>query len=256
MALSKAQLKYYRSLKLKKFREIDRLFSVEGDKLCKEILMNKHIKIKSILALPHWIENNEDLIQNYPSKLHSINDKELKSISNFSSPNQAYIVCEKPNFKVNHNYIHKNISIYLDNIQDPGNMGTILRTADWFGIQYIFCSKGCVEWSNPKVIQSTMGAFLRVKIIEMTFLDFCKKFPNVPTFAATLDGKNLFQEKYEGKGLIIIGNESKGISKEIIKKTNHRIAIPKGQNGGAESLNAGVATGIICSYFSQFQSVN
>ena len=135
-------------------------------------------------------------------------------------------------------------SFYLDGIQDPGNMGTIMRIADWFSIPYIFCSETSVDIWNPKVVQSSMGAFLRVKAFEVNFQDIKTHFPNLPIFATILRGDNIFKMDAPSKGIIVIGNEGSGISDTILNQTDFKISIPGG--GGAESLNAGVATGIVC----------
>jgi len=145
--------------------------------------------------------------------------------------------------------VQNDLSLFLDGIQDPGNMGTILRIADWFGIAHVFCANGCVDVYNSKVVQSSMGAFLRVKAIPSSYEAIKADFPTLPSYATTLHGANVFTNELTSNGLIMIGNEGKGLSEALIHAANHRITIPSFSESGAESLNAGVATGIICAAF-------
>jgi len=178
--------------------------------------------------------------------LHAVSRKELERISSLKTPNSVLVVCKVPTYQMDLPTINNSLTLYLDDLQNPGNMGSILRIADWFGLPYVFCSKNCVESYNTKVIQASMGAFLRIKIITIDFADLLEKIPDLPTFAAVLDGENVFKAALPTNGVIVIGNEGAGVSPEIIKKASHKIKIPKGNRGGAESLNAAVATGIIC----------
>jgi TrmH family RNA methyltransferase len=139
------------------------------------------------------------------------------------------------------------LTLLLDEIQDPGNLGTIMRIADWFGIPNVICSTNCADAYNPKTIQATMGAFLRVRTFRLNLTEFCRNFSALPVYGAVLGGENLFQTKLNKNALIVIGNEGKGISPDMIQQLTHRIEIPA--NGQAESLNAAIATGIICAAF-------
>jgi TrmH family RNA methyltransferase len=244
--LSINQQKYLRSLTQKKFRDKHNVFTVEGEKIVQEVLENEHFTIKKVFALASWFDQNRALLKGRLYLFNEVSDKELKQISNLSTPNQVFVVVEKPATDFQKELLDNRYALYLDNIQDPGNLGTIWRIADWFGFAYVFCSKGCVDWSNSKVIQSSMGAFLRVKILQKDFFDLKTEVPNVPTYAAVLGGKNVFETSFSKNGIVVIGNESKGISNELQAAADFKIAIPKGQYGGAESLNAAVATGIIC----------
>ena len=134
----------------------------------------------------------------------------------------------------------------LDNIQDPGNMGSILRTADWFGIQYVFCLQ-CVDVYNPKVVQATMGAFLRVRTIQTDAEAIFEAQQKLPVYGTFLDGESIYDAPLQPNGLVVIGNEGRGIRKEIASYINHKIKIPA--YGNAESLNAAVATGVVCAEF-------
>ncbi len=247
MSLSKAKNKHLQALKLKKFREELGLFTIEGEKIAAEILSSKSIEIDEIFALDSWINANERALWAHQTKIIEVSEAELKLISNLSTPNKVLIVARKPTPQYNNALIQKSFSFYLDGIQDPGNLGTILRIADWFSIPYVFCSPKTVELWNPKVIQASMGAFLRVHSHEIDFSELKYRFPELPVFAAILRGDNVFEtvikHDFPRRGIVIIGNEGSGISENLIEKADFKITIPGG--GGAESLNAAVSTGIL-----------
>lgn len=247
--LSKNKIKYIQSLRLKKFRQKYNSFLLEGDKMVKELLLDKDYSIEMLVATPSWIIDNIAAKDFEREQIIEVSEKELKQISNLSTPNQVLAVVKMPNIAINETLLQKDLSLYLDGIQDPGNMGTILRIADWFGIVQVFCSLQSADLYNPKVMQATMGAFLRVNVQRYEFDDLLKKVPNIPVYGAVLGGKNIFKETLNQNALLVIGNEGQGISKAIMQKLTHKISIPAPANGGAESLNAGVATGIICSVF-------
>lgn len=252
--LSKAKVKYLNSLKSKKFRQKYNNFVAEGDKIGIEILKNAQnsaapfsIKIEAIYALPNWIENHRDLLQPFQAITTEIDNTTLKKISNFQTPNQALIILKQFDFELPTAQINTNLTLLLDEIQDPGNLGTILRIADWFGIPNVVCSTNCADVYNPKTIQATMGAFLRVRTFRLDLTEFCRNFSDLPVYGAVLGGENLFQTNLDKNALIVIGNEGKGISPDMTKELTHHIEIPS--NGNAESLNAAIATGIICAAF-------
>ena len=178
-------------------------------------------------------------------------EPDLKTITFFNTPSQVYVIVKRPDASIANNFLTNDFALFLDDIQDPGNLGTILRIADWFGIPNVICSEKCVDIYNHKVIQSSMGAFLRVNVIPASFKKIYQQYPDIPYYGTVLEGNNLFEEKFKEKGIVVIGNEGKGISDAILEKLTHRISIPKGKNGGAESLNAAVATGIVCSIITQ-----
>lgn len=239
--LSKTQSKYIRSLALQKFRKEHESYLAEGEKIVAEWLFSDE-KIELIVGLDNWISDNTQLIQKHPEAVCiSVSEDELKQISTLQSPNKALLVV--------HNKLQPQLSninnwcIALDGIRDPGNMGTILRIADWFGIKDVICSPDCVDAFCPKVVQSGMGAHLRVNIHETNLVDFIKESP-LNGIAAVLGGENVYRMSSLDKGIIIIGNEAKGISEEIIALAKYKVTIPR--QGGAESLNAGVSAGILC----------
>ena len=244
--LTRNTLKYLQSLKQKKFRQMYNNFVVEGEKMATEIIQHQGLMIEGIFALSPWIQANHALLKGMDVPVQAISQKDLARISSLKTPNQVFVVCKVPTYSLDLPIINSSLTLFLDNLQNPGNMGSILRIADWFGLPYVFCSKNCVEVFNPKVIQASMGAFLRVKIVAIEFNELKEWLPTLPTFAAVLQGENIYTTDLPKSGLLIIGNEGAGISKNIVKQASHLIRIPKGKQGGAESLNAAVATGILC----------
>ncbi|MFN7115977.1 MAG: RNA methyltransferase [Saprospiraceae bacterium] len=245
MAISKATIQYIKSLQLRKFRQKYNNFIAEGDKIVSEIVRQAPDSILQIYALPEWLQAQASALVFIKDKAQEITSEELKKISGLITPNQVLAIVQQPHFELDADYIKNNLSLYLDNIQDPGNMGTILRIADWFGIRYVLCSPNCVEVFSPKVVQASMGAFLRVKALEINLIDIKNQYSELPIFGAVLHGENVFKASLDQRGILVIGNESKGITSEIESLLTHRIAIPAGPGGGAESLNAAVATGIL-----------
>ncbi len=239
--LSKTQNKYIRSLSQQKFRKEYNVFIVEGDKMAREWL-NSPSNIQMIVGLEGWLKDNEALLKKHPeAEVCSILPHELEAISSLQTPNQALLAVamaeESTALPLNE------WCIALDNIQDPGNMGTIIRIADWFGVQHIICSDDCVDIYNPKVIQAGMGSHLRVHLHRSGFKDFIAG-TKMPVLAAVLGGENVYKFNKINAGVLLIGNESKGISAETVHAATHKITIPR--KGGAESLNAAVSTGILC----------
>lgn len=244
MLLSKAKLKYILTLKTSKIRQKYGVFIVEGEKMAQEVLTHKSIEIELICGLESWIQQHSIILNRFPNNTITVTDSELKQISNLTTPNKVFIVAKIPPPQYDEVLIQKSFSIYLDGIQDPGNMGTILRIADWFSMPYVFCSKTSVDIWQSKVVQASMGAFLRVQAIEVDFFDLKQRYPDLPSFAAILRGDNIFEKNdFPKHGIIVIGNEGSGISEDIIAQADYKITIPGG--GGAESLNAAVSTGII-----------
>ena len=236
--LSRNEFKYIQSLFDKKNRQEEGLFIAEGPKLIEELLKNNY-SIKKIYATDNWIAENLD----YTDNITIVNEAELSRMSGLQNANKVLaIVHQRENVFPT---LDNHFSIVLDSIQDPGNFGTIIRIADWYGIKNILCSEDCVELYNPKVIQSTMGSFVRVHCWYGAIANVLHE-SSMPIYGALLDGKNVQLQNKVKEGFLVIGNEGKGISKEILPYINHAITIPR--IGGAESLNAAVATGIILSH--------
>jgi TrmH family RNA methyltransferase len=243
--LSKAIVKYIQSLRHKKFREQHHAFIAEGPKVVKDLLVSGEFLCKMICAVDEWFNENEELLSTtrQENKI-KITEFELQKISLLHTPNKVVAVFNKKEEKALN--VKKIISLMLDDIQDPGNMGTIIRIADWFGIKNIICGINCADAYNPKVVQSSMGSLGRVNFIYTDLKNFIDNNKDVSVFAATLTGKSISTLNKLTEGLILIGNESKGISEELLLLANGQITIPK--FGDAESLNAAVATGIILSH--------
>jgi len=240
--LSKNQVKYIQSLGHKKCRDEEDAFIAEGPKIVKELLFTKNCVINHIYALKDWIDSTE-IKQGL--KVTEITFDELEKISQLKTPNHVLVIASKLKWH-GEPKIKDTVSLALDTIQDPGNMGTIIRLADWFGVNQITCSMDCVDQYNPKVVQSTMGSIARVRIDYVDLESWLQKNSNVYTYAAGLKGKDISKMEKLKEGIIVIGNESKGIRKEILNNINNLITIPG--KGNAESLNAAVATGIILSH--------
>jgi TrmH family RNA methyltransferase len=245
--LSKNKIKYLQSLKNQKFREKYGKFIAEGDKLVRE-LINSDLIIEEIYSLKDWIDQTD-----IPSNINvtEIKPEELEKISNLKTPNKVVAVINIPSGEnININF-ETDLILVLDQIKDPGNLGTIIRIADWFGIKNIVCSENTVEVYNPKVIQATMGSISRVKLIYKNLQEFFGTIPlNIPVYGSFLNGDNIYSSELTPNGLIIIGNESKGISDELNCFINKKITIPSfSVNKSAESLNASIATAIIISEF-------
>ena len=241
--LSKATIKYIQSLQHKKFRDEEGLFFAEGPKRGNELLAGKVFVCKNIYALPEWGDLLPEKLRNIYIHLTAfIKDFELEKISALSKPNQVLAVFEKKKAD-NKPLLKNNISLVLDDIQDPGNLGTIIRIADWFGIKHIFCSHHTADMYNSKVVQSTMASLQRVNLIYTNIESWLIENKTIPIFAATLHGEPLQCISSLKEGIIIIGNESKGVSDAVLKLADKKITIPS--FGQAESLNAAVAAGII-----------
>ena len=244
--LTKAQIKYIQSVTQHKFREEEQVFLAEGVKIAEEWL-NSKVPIRTIAALPEWVGGNLGLISAHPeAELVQIDEIQLAKISTLQTPNQIVLVVEMP--KPTKHEWKAGWHLALDGIQDPGNMGTLIRIADWFGIDTIFCGEGCVDAYNPKVVQSAMGGHLRVNIQRVDLPAMLATSPH-PVYASVLQGTPLYEIKPAGNGVIVIGNESKGLSTEVADVCTESVTILG--HGGAESLNAGVSAGILCSWLTR-----
>ena len=241
--INKSVVKYIQSLQHKKFRDEYNVFFAEGPKVVDEFLNNHIFECEQIYCTENGLNNlKEKLQKKYADKIIVVKDFELEKISALATPNNILAVFKKKPVLLRINISNK-ITLFLDDIQDPGNLGTIIRTADWFGIQTIFCSNATADCYNPKVVQSTMASLGRVNIIYGNIKDELLKHTNINKYAAVLAGKNINMVGKIKEGIIVIGNESKGISAEVLALANEKITILK--IGEAESLNAGVAVGII-----------
>lgn len=247
--ITKNEIKFIKWLQQKKYRSEYKCFVVEGEKMVNELIASGY-KIKYIFAIDEW-KPKADIVK---SVLKNISLKELKTISNLKTPNTVLAVAEQFENSVRLQDIQGKLSLVLDRIQDPGNMGSILRIADWFGVENIICSNDSVEIYNPKVVQATMGSILRVKVFYTDLKDFIYKAKNetdLIIYGTTLDGKNIYKRELKPKGLIISGNESEGISDDLIPFIDEKLMIPNFSENTLkpESLNVAAATAIVCSEF-------
>jgi RNA methyltransferase, TrmH family len=247
--LSKALIKRISSYKESKYRNQDKVFVVEGVKVVNELL-NSCFEIETICALKQWLDDNSNIIISKTNNIIEVNEDDLKKISSFSTPNQVLAVVKTPSPK---EVVFKDkLVIALDQINDPGNLGTIIRIAHWFGIEDIICSENTVDQFNPKTIQSTMGSLFRVNVSYHNLKFYLQNLPkDYPIYGAVVEnGENIYEKQVQKHGIIIIGSESHGISNEILPLINNPITIPNFSiNQKAESLNASIATGIIVSEF-------
>ncbi|MEP6725990.1 MAG: RNA methyltransferase, partial [Bacteroidota bacterium] len=243
--ITKLQVKYIQSLGQKKFRDEEGVFVAEGPRIINELLAAIPAALTVLYATAQWLQTHGGTLKNIAAdKLVEIKEKELERISFLQTPHEVLAVFKKPaasplNFS-------QTLSLMLDGIQDPGNMGTIIRIADWFGIRNVICSMDCADAFAPKVIQSTMGSIVRVQLLYTGLVELVKKTGGLQLYATTLNGEKINDMQAIKEGVIVIGNESKGIHAALLDCCQQRITIPR--IGYAESLNAAVATGIILSH--------
>jgi TrmH family RNA methyltransferase len=248
--LSKNQVKYVHSLRMGKFRDSNHEFLAEGIKLVDDLLNSDYI-VRQIFAIPEWLYANADLAKSRNCSIQEVTVDELGKISNLVTPNEVLAIVAIPESSIPDPVNMGPLVLLLDRIQDPGNLGTIIRTADWFGISHIFCSEDTADLYNPKVVQSTMGSICRVKVHYTSLGSMIEELKGNWTIYGTFaDGKIIYEAELKVPAAVIIGNESKGISRGLFPMITEKIGIPAVSHG-AESLNASVATGIICSEFSR-----
>lgn len=243
--LLKSQIKYIQSLGQKKFRDAENVFVAEGPKIVKELINGSGTQPVTLFAVKDWIDLNVQWVRSHGSQqLIEITQFELERLSGLSTPNMVLGIFQKPGFAPPS--FNKKINLILDKIQDPGNLGTIIRIADWFGLNQIVCSKESADAFNAKTIQASMGSICRVSVLYEDLLPFLKAHDQIPRYATVLGGSNLFEMGPMEEGMILIGNESQGLDPELVRICGHRLSIPG--KGRAESLNAAIATGIILSH--------
>jgi TrmH family RNA methyltransferase len=249
--VSKNTIKLIKSLALKKIRIKENLFLVEGDKNVSEVLASDFGIIKLYATNP-FLENNKSLLYK-ANQIVEVTQQDINQASLLKNPQNSIALCALPETKNLPDSIDSDLWIYLDDIQDPGNLGTIIRICDWFGIEYLFCSSKTADIFNPKVIQASMGSFCRIQVYYTPFEPLTKLAINsgLPILGAFLDGENIYEMKLPLKALLVMGNEGNGISAEIENIIEQRIKIHAfNQNpASAESLNVSVATAIICAEF-------
>lgn len=249
--ISKSTIKLIKSLALKKYRVKENLFLVEGDKNVQEVLNSVYI-VEQLFATKDYLKENQKLTDK-ANFVAEVEQSEIKKASLLQNPQRSLAICRLPKQSDLPKTLNNNLSVFLDEIQDPGNLGTIIRICDWFSIEYLFCSPNTADMFNPKVIQASMGSFSRVKVVRTEFAEVLQLARNTstPIFGAFLEGQNIYQEELPERALLVVGNEGNGIGEEIATSIDKKIKIPEFKSGsvGAESLNVSVATAIICSEF-------
>ena len=266
--ISKNQIKYVHQLELKKFRKQEGLFIAEGHKVVGDLLA-AGFRPTQLFATPEWITSNTPLLRGGArpkgalategtqewarggGDIIEVTTDELTKLSLQQHPQQVLALFPIPEAQPQISNLKSQISILLDNIQDPGNLGTIIRIADWFGIDTIFCSTGTVDAWNPKVVQATMGSIARVRIIYIDAQQLFDSLPaDYPVYGTFLDGENIYTQELSSNGLIVMGNEGNGISDAVRARISRRLLIPDFHRGDtADSLNVAIATAITCSEF-------
>lgn len=254
--ISKAKIKYIKSLESKKNRKKENRFVAEGPKVVGDLITEGFLPY-IIVATNQWFDNNSSLlttIKNQKLEIIQVTEEELRTVSFLMHPQQVMGVFAAPEEKAfpDVDWFRQNLCIALDGVQDPGNLGTIIRIADWFGIETILCSQETVDVYSPKVVQATMGSISRVKIHYTSLIDKLKTLKDeIPLYGTLLDGNNIYEERLSDNGIIIMGNEGNGISADVRKLVNHRLLIPSfpPERPTAESLNVAIATAIVCAEF-------
>ncbi|OWY25624.1 RNA methyltransferase [Sphingobacteriales bacterium UPWRP_1] len=243
--ISKQQIKWIQALKIKKYRQQHGAFIAEGEKIVPEMLQSS-VRPLGIYALPDWIQQHAALLKRH-NCLHivqEVTENELGKISALETPNRVLAIGSITPQQPEDTVLQQHICLVLDDIKDPGNLGAIIRTADWFAIPYVFCSPQCVDVYNPKVVQSAMGSLFRVKVFYQPLPSLLQNYRHLPVYGAVLNGQNAYTTHIPTPALLVIGSESHGISGAVLPYIQQAVTIPR--RGGAESLNAAVATGILC----------
>lgn len=254
--ISKAKLKLIHSLENKKGRRENGLFVAEGPKVVGDLL--SRFPVKLVVAVDEWIKNNSDHLRD--AEIVEVSDEELRKASLLQHPQEVLALFELPADKAEVSDVlpmlpaedEESLSLALDGVQDPGNLGTIIRVADWFGIENIFCSTNTADAYSPKVIQATMGSIARVHLYYTDLEQLLQSLPtDYPVYGTLLDGEDIYSQKLTRGGLIVMGNEGNGISPAIRPLINHRLLIPNYPKGRptADSLNVAIATAITCAEF-------
>ncbi len=247
MAISKNRIKYIHSLRLKKNRKEKKVFLAEGPKLVMELL-SEHLECHFVAATHEWLSHNRNLPA---GEVAEVSDTELSKISLLETPQQVLAIFRIPDYGWDMTSLRSGLCLALDGVQDPGNLGTIIRLADWFGIKHIFCSPDTADAYNPKTIQATMGSIARVKVHYSCLTDLIRSLKEIPVYGTFLEGENIYSSQLSENGLIVMGNEGNGITPDVGKLITRRLHIPSYpmEQKTSESLNVAVATSIVCAEF-------
>lgn len=245
--ISRTRIKWIKSLEMRKYRLQEKAFVAEGPKLVGELL--PYSTPLYIAATKDWLDANRPLLRAV-KEVDEVSQTELERASLLRTPQSVLAVMPIPERRLDISSLQKKLVIALDSVQDPGNLGTILRIADWFGIHEVLCSEGTADVYNPKCVQSCMGALARVRVFYCNLPEVLGQV-EMPVFGTFLDGTDIYKEELSGEGIIVMGNEGNGISQPVAKLVNRRLYVPNYPKGSltTESLNVAVATGIVCAEF-------
>ena len=247
MPISKNKIKFIRSLEQKKVRREERVFLAEGPKLTADLL--GHFRCRYLAATDDWLASHNSI---EADEIDTATIDEIARASLLKTPQDVIAIFDQREEKTDITVIEKQLCLALDDVQDPGNLGTIIRIADWFGIEHIFCSTNTVDVYSPKVVQATMGALSRVHLHYVSLTELIGKLnKNVPIYGTLLDGTNIYTQELSTTGLIVMGNEGNGITAEVRQLINRKLYIPNYPEGRdtSESLNVAIATAVTCAEF-------
>lgn len=244
--LSKNKIKYIRSLELKKNRKEEKVFVAEGHKLVGDLM--GHFPCRLLAGTAGWFSSHPDC---HADEMIEVEQEELSRASLQKTPQEVLAIFEQPMYESDSKVISESLCLALDNVQDPGNLGTIVRLADWFGIEDIFCSAGTVDIFNPKTVQATMGAIARVRVHYCDLPELISSLKGIPVYGTFLNGNVIYSETLSANGLIVMGNEGNGVSTEVEALINKRLYIPNypHERETSESLNVAIATAVVCAEF-------
>jgi len=244
--ISRNKIKFIRSLEKKKFRNETACFLAEGNKLVADIL--PFFECECLVAKTSWMATQGDI---HAKELIIAEAEDIGKASLLKTPQDVLAVFRQPSYAIDKEAIRNELSLVLDGIQDPGNLGTIIRLADWFGINRLICSPDTADVYNPKTVQATMGAIARVQVFYVPLSDWLNEMDDMPVYGAFLEGKNIYTEALSPSGLIVMGNEGNGISAPVENRITQKLYIPNypPEAESTESLNVATATAIVCSEF-------
>ena len=241
--MTKAEIQLVRSLADKRAREEHGLFLAESEKLIGE-LRTSHLRVRRIYALEGIFTGDE---------VEVVTPHEMERISQLKTPSNSLAVVEIPRYRLRPAELRDRLTLALDEVQNPGNLGTIIRLADWFGIVDILCSEGTADCFNPKVVQATMGAILRVRVHYVPLAKLLAEAAEngIPVYGTFLEGENLYESRLSPTGIVVMGNEGRGVTSAVARNITRKLFIPPwpADRRGSESLNVAMATGIVCAEF-------
>ena len=250
--ISKNKIKYLKSLEMKKHRQAKSVFVAEGPKIVGDLL-NAGFEPTYLVVVE--CSDFASRLQNFDVnevQIDFVTADDLRKVSSLEAPQQVLAVLKQPIWQLDSNVASKELCLALDEVQNPGNLGTIIRLAAWFGIEHLFCSKGCADVYNSKTVQATMGGLAHVKVHYVDLVEMIGNLPDsTPIYGTFLDGENLYGKQLEQRGLIVMGNEGRGVSKEVENLVTEKLFIPNypAERESTESLNVAIATAIVCAEF-------